>query len=211
MDGEWDGVMAYLQGLLIGLAFVAPIGMQNIYVFNNGLSYKLSRALLYTLFVWVFDALFCFAAFYGIGALINKNALIKIIVMILGGSLTVYIGYNIIRSANQRAITGDENSISVKQALLQAIVVSWANPQALIDGTMMLGASRGTLTTTESMFFIIGVITSSFVWDMGMTSAFNVLRHRMPAKVLTAINLISGIIVLGYGIFLIWNGIQKIL
>ena len=43
--------MAYLQGLLIGLAFVAPIGMQNIYVFNNGLSYKLSRALLYTFFV----------------------------------------------------------------------------------------------------------------------------------------------------------------
>lgn len=176
--------MAYFQGLLIGLAFVAPIGMQNIYVFNNGLSYKLSRALLYTFFVWFFDALFCFAAFYGIGALINKNHLIKVIIMILGGALTVYIGYGIIRSAN---------------------------PQALIDGTMMLGASRGTLTTAESIFFIIGVITSSFIWDMGMASAFNILRHRMPGKVLTVINLVSGIIVFGYGIFLIGNGIQQII
>ena len=66
--------MAYLQGLLIGFAFVAPIGMQNVYVFNNGLSYKLTRAWLYTFIVWVFDALFCVAAFYGIGALIAKNS-----------------------------------------------------------------------------------------------------------------------------------------
>lgn len=210
MDRGGD-VMAYLQGLLIGLAFVAPIGMQNIYIFNNGLSYKMSRALLYTFFVWLFDALFCFAAFYGIGALISKNQLVKIIVMILGGALTVYIGFNIIRSANQRAITSDDNQITFKQALMTAIVVSWANPQALIDGTMMLGASRGTLTTTESIFFIIGVITSSFVWDMGMTGAFNVLRHRIPARFLVAINLTSGLIVFGYGLFLIGNGIKQVL
>ncbi|WP_251545911.1 LysE/ArgO family amino acid transporter [Limosilactobacillus caecicola] len=201
--------MAYLQGLLIGLAFVAPIGMQNIYVFNNGLSYKLSRALLYTLFVWFFDALFCLAAFYGIGAIISHNQIVKVVVMILGGGLTMYIGYNIIRSANQRAITSADNHISVKQAIMTAIVVSWANPQALIDGTMMLGASRGTLTVAESIFFIIGVVTSSFIWDLGMTSAFNLLRHRMPAKLLVGINLVSGLIVFGYGIFLLVNGIHQ--
>lgn len=203
--------MAYLQGLLIGFAFVAPIGMQNIYVFNNGLSYKLSRALLYTLFVWLFDGLFCFAAFYGIGALISKSFLLKIIIMIIGGLLTIYIGYNIIRSANQRAMTGVNDPLSVKKAIMTAIVVSWANPQALIDGTMMLGASRGTLTLEESIFFIIGVVSSSFVWDMGMTTAFNILRNRMPSKVILWINLISGIVIVVYGLFLIFNGIHQVL
>lgn len=211
MKEEMSDTMAYFQGLLIGLAFVAPIGMQNIYVFNNGLSYRLSRALLYTFFVWLFDALFCFAAFYGIGALISHNQFIKVGVMLLGGALTIYIGYNIIRSANQRALTSDDHQITLRQAIMTAIVVSWANPQALIDGTMMLGASRGTLTTAESIFFIIGVITSSFVWDLGMTSAFNLLRHRMPAKLLVGINLVSGIIVFGYGGFLIINGFGQIL
>lgn len=203
--------MAYFQGLLIGLAFVAPIGMQNIYVFNNGLTYRLSRALLYTLFVWFFDGLFCFAAFYGIGALINRNRSLKLLVMLVGGTLTVYVGYTIIRSANQRAVTGEADRISVAKAIMNAIVVSWANPQALIDGTMMLGASRGTLTTAESIFFIIGVVTSSLIWDMGMASAFNLLRQRMSAKVLVAINLISGLIVFGYGLFLIGNGIHQLM
>ena len=75
----------------------------------------------------------------------------------------------------------------------------------------MLGACWVILTTAESIFFIIGVITSSFVWDLGMTSAFNLLRHRMPAKLLVGINLVSGIIVFGYGGFLIINGFGQIL
>ena len=99
--------MAYWQGLLIGFAFVAPIGMQNVYVFNNGLSYKLSRAWLYTFLVWVFDALFCLAAFYGIGALITHNQTLKLFIMLAGGLLTAYIGWGIIRVANQRALTSD--------------------------------------------------------------------------------------------------------
>lgn len=198
--------MAYWQGLLIGFAFVAPIGMQNVYVFNNGLSYKLSRAWLYTFLVWVFDALFCLAAFYGIGALITHNHTLKLFIMLAGGLLTAYIGWGIIRAANQRALTSDDNKISLKQAITTAFVVSWANPQALIDGTMMLGASRGTLTFAESIFFIIGVVSASFIWDMGMTTAFNVFSHKIPDKLLLWINLISGIIVVAYGIFLFVEG-----
>lgn len=201
--------MAYLQGLLIGFAFVAPIGMQNVYVFNNGLSYKLARAWLYTFIVWVFDALFCVAAFYGIGALIAKNELLKIVIMLLGGLLTAYIGWSIIRSANQRALTSSESKQSLKQAFLSALVVSWANPQALIDGTMMLGASRGTLSVSESIFFIIGVVSASFIWDMGMTTAFNVFANKISDRLLRGINLVSGAIVAVYGIFLFIEGLKN--
>ena len=69
-----------------------------------------------------------------------------------------------------------------------------------------LGASRGTLTLAESIFFIIGVVSASFIWDMGMTTAFNVFRHKIPDKLLLWINLISGIIVVAYGIFLFVEG-----
>ena len=81
--------MIYLRGILIGFAFVAPIGMQNIYMFNNALSNKMSKALLYNFLVWFCDALFSFAAFYGIGALISANEIVKIIVMLIGGALTL--------------------------------------------------------------------------------------------------------------------------
>lgn len=202
--------MIYLRGILVGFAFVAPIGMQNIYMFNNALSNKMSKALLYNFLVWFCDALFSFAAFYGIGALISANEIVKIIVMIIGGALTSYIGFNIIRSAKQTAIGSDRKKQTLKQALMTAFIVSWGNPQAMIDGTMMLGASRATLTFEQSILFITGVVTASFIWDHGITIGFNLLRDKLPKKFLLAINLISGIIVAVYGLYLILTGITEI-
>lgn len=202
--------MIYLRGILVGFAFVAPIGMQNIYMFNNALSNKMSKALLYNFLVWFCDALFSFAAFYGIGALISANEIVKIIVMIIGGVLTSYIGFNIIRSAKQTAIGSNRKKQTLKQALMTALIVSWGNPQAMIDGTMMLGASRATLTFEQSILFITGVVTASFIWDHGITIGFNLLRDKLPKKFLLAINLISGIIVAVYGLYLILTGITEI-
>lgn len=202
--------MIYLRGILVGFAFVAPIGMQNIYMFNNALSNKMSKALLYNFLVWFCDALFSFAAFYGIGALISANEIVKIIVMLVGGALTSYIGFNIIRSAKQTAIGSDSKKQTLKQVLMTALIVSWGNPQAMIDGTMMLGASRATLTFEQSILFITGVVTASFIWDHGITIGFNLLRDKLPKKFLLAINLISGIIVAVYGLYLILTGITEI-
>lgn len=202
--------MIYLRGILVGFAFVAPIGMQNIYMFNNALSNKMSKALLYNFLVWFCDALFSFAAFYGIGALISANEIVKIIVMLVGGALTSYIGFNIIRSAKQTAIGSDSKKQTLKQALMTALIVSWGNPQAMIDGTMMLGASRATLTFEQSILFITGVVTASFIWDHGITIGFNLLRDKLSKKFLLAINLISGIIVAVYGLYLILTGITEI-
>ena len=202
--------MIYLRGILVGFAFVAPIGMHNIYMFNNALSNKMSKALLYNFLVWFCDALFSFAAFYGIGALISANEIVKIIVMLVGGALTSYIGFNIIRSAKQTAIGSDSKKQTLKQALMTALIVSWGNPQAMIDGTMMLGASRATLTFEQSILFITGVVTASFIWDHGITIGFNLLRDKLPKKFLLAINLISGIIVAIYGLYLILTGITEI-
>ena len=202
--------MIYLRGILVGFAFVAPIGMQNIYMFNNALSNKMSKALLYNFLVWFCDALFSFAAFYGIGALISANEIVKIIVMLIGGALTSYIGFNIIRSAKQTAIGSDRKKQTLKQALMTALIVSWGNPQAMIDGTMMLGASRATLTFEQSILFITGVVTASFIWDHGITIGFTLLRDKLPKKFLLAINLISGIIVAIYGLYLILTGITEI-
>lgn len=202
--------MIYLRGILVGFAFVAPIGMQNIYMFNNALSNKMSKALLYNFLVWFCDALFSFAAFYGIGALISANEIVKIIVMLVGGALTSYIGFNIIRSAKQTSIGSDSKKQTLKQALMTALIVSWGNPQAMIDGTMMLGASRATLTFEQSILFITGVVTASFIWDHGITIGFNLLRDKLPKKFLLAINLISGIIVAIYGLYLILTGITEI-
>ena len=45
---------AYFQGLAIGLAYVAPLGMQNLFVINTALTQPRRRALLTALIVIFF-------------------------------------------------------------------------------------------------------------------------------------------------------------
>lgn len=51
----------YLQGFMMGLAYVAPIGVQNLFVINSALTQKKSKAFLIALIVIFFDVSLAFA------------------------------------------------------------------------------------------------------------------------------------------------------
>ena len=195
-----------LKGMLIGFAAIAPIGMQNIYVFNNALTNTLKKALIYAFFIWLSDAIFEIVAFYGMGALISTNEIFKLIVMVVGGMLLIYIAWGILKDS--RAAHFDENSpVSASQTLgkviLSSLLLVWANPQALIDGSLMLGALHGTLSGIESFYFIIGVLLATVFWFYGITLFVGLLKEKLPKLFLVWVNVISGIIVLVYGIYLV--------
>ena len=67
----------YLQGLALGLAYVAPIGMQNLFVINSALTQTRWRALLTALIVIFFDITLAMACFFGIGLIMQKYAAVK--------------------------------------------------------------------------------------------------------------------------------------
>ena len=78
-------------------------------------------------------------------------------------------------------------------------MVTWFNPQAIIDGTMMLGAFHVTLPAAESSTFISGVAAASCLWFTGLTLVISVFSHRFNAKILRVINIVCGIIIIFYG------------
>ncbi len=192
-----------LQGMLIGFAYSAPIGMQNLYIFNNALSNRLSKAFLYASVIWLVDAVFSLIAFLGVGTLIMQNDFIKLSVMLIGGLIVSYLGGTIIRTANAVQLNTIEQATTLGKVFVTALVLSFGNPQALIDGSLMLGALRGTLADREVMPFYGGVILATAIWFTGITLAFNILRDRLSKRFLVWINLISGFIVLLYGLHLI--------
>ena len=55
----------FLQGFTIGLAYVAPIGLQNLFVINTALTQKKSRVYLTALMVTFFDVTLALACFFG--------------------------------------------------------------------------------------------------------------------------------------------------
>lgn len=199
-----------LQGLLLGFAYVAPIGMQNLYVINAAARKKKAKAYQVALTTVFFDISLALSCFFGIGFLIDRFPLLKGAVLLLGCMVVVYIGIGLIRSSS-----GVSDSVDIDNSLFKIIshcfVVTWLNPQALIDGSLLLGGFRASLPQDMSRYFIIGVCIASFLWFTSLTTVVSLFRTKFKNNILKWINIVCGTIIIFYGLKLGYSFIQLIL
>ena len=192
----------YLQGLSMGLAYVAPIGLQNLFVINTALTQRRSRAFLTALIVIFFDVTLGLACFLGAGALMQAVPWLQKVILAVGSAIVIYIGIGLLRA--RASLEGGKNvDVPLWRAAVTACVVTWFNPQALIDGTMMLGAFRASLPAGTDRFFIGGFASASVLWFLGVTAVISLLGARFNERVLTVINKICGAVIIFYGIKLL--------
>lgn len=197
----------FFQGLTMGLAYVAPIGLQNLFVINSALTHTRRRALLTAWIVIFFDVTLAFACFFGIGVVMERYQWLQMVILCVGSLIVIYIGIGLLR-AKAEEIDRSKTTDSIRKTISSACVVTWFNPQAIIDGTMMLGAFHVTLPAQQSIPFISGVGIASCLWFTGITLAISLFSDRFNAKTLRMINVVCGIIIIFYGCKLMWNFIQ---
>lgn len=200
----------YLQGLSLGLAYVAPIGMQNLFIINSAMSRKLRRAIATALIVIFWDISLGIACFLGAGALMEALPWLQKIILGAGGLLVIYIGIGLIRSKADLSSEKDVNQ-PLWKIIGSAFIVTWLNPQALIDGTLMLGAFRASLPAGSNAYFIIGFASASFLWFNCLAIVVHILGSKINSRVLTWLNRICGAVIILYGIKLLGNLIQMLL
>lgn len=200
----------FLQGLTMGLAYVAPIGLQNLFVINTALTQKRSRAFITAFIVIFFDVTLALACFFGVGAIMEKSKFLEILILLIGSIIVIYIGIGLLRSKSSLD-TSTKVNIPLAKVVTTACVVTWFNPQALIDGSMMLGAFRATLPAEEAFKFILGVTSASCLWFLGLSTFITLFSNKFTNKVLRIINIICGLVIIFYGIKLFYNFITMVL
>ena len=195
-------LFVFIQGLTLGLAYLAPIGMQNLFVINSALSHRLGRAMATALVVVFWDVSLALACYFGAGALMSAVPWLRNIVLGLGGLLVICIGIGLIKSEADLSCDKDMNQPFAK-IILASFVVTWLNPQAIVDGTIMLGAFRATLPPGSDPCFIAGFATASFAWFNALAFASNRLGSRIKIRVITWVNRICGVVIVLYGVKLL--------
>ena len=197
----------YLQGLTMGLAYVAPIGLQNLFVINTALTQKRGRVFLTALIVIFFDITLGLACFFGVGALMQALPWLQKVILAAGSLIVIWIGIGLLRS-KATMDTGTDVNLPIWKVITSACVVTWFNPQAIIDGTMMLGAFRASLPVGTDAFFIGGFASASVTWFLGISALISLFSTRFNDKILTIINKVCGVVIVFYGCKLLWNFVQ---
>lgn len=192
----------FLQGLTIGLAYLAPIGAQNLFVINTALTAPLATALLTAGIVILFDISLALACFWGVGIVIEHDPLLQRTILCGGGLILLYIGQQLLRSK----ISDDAKAAytpTLWQTFSLAFTVTWFNPQAVIDGTLMLGAFRSTLPPDMTSYFISGVATASCLWFFGLAGIFKTCCKQLRPSHMQWINRLCGLVIIIYALKLL--------
>jgi len=142
------------------------------------------------------------------GFLMEKFEIIRLGVLLIGGIAVVIIGISLLRSNPELS-----KKLEVDKPLIKIIgacfAVTWLNPQALIDGTLLLGGFRASLDPEGARLFIIGVCLASLTWFTGLATVVSLLKSQFNLKVMKIINIICGSIIIYYGLKLILKFIQN--
>ncbi|MGE5678744.1 MAG: LysE/ArgO family amino acid transporter [Pseudomonadota bacterium] len=197
----------FIEGLLLGLAYVAPIGMQNLYVINTAIKADRLRAFQVAIITTLFDISLSVACFYGVGLLLQSIPALKNFVLVIGSIMVIYIGFGLISktpASSHEVEIGD----SLPKVAAICFSVTWFNPQAIIDGTLLLAGFKATLPTAYSNFFILGVASASLLWFVGITMILSTFRTMVSPKILRWINIICGSIIIYYGFSLAFRFIN---
>ena len=121
----------------MGLAYVAPIGLQNLFVINSALTHTRKCALLTALIVIFFDVTLALACFFGVGAVMQRYEWLQMVILLLG-SLIVFAS---VQFNNRRVIL----------AAQAAACLMWIVPYGLLGA--MTAATINILSFARSVVF----------------------------------------------------------
>ena len=135
---------------------------------------------------------------------INVPIWLQMLILLAGGLVVLVIGLRLLR-AKPAELKLAGGAPSLRQTVAAACAVTWFNPQALIDGSMMLGAFHASLLPGQVLPFIAGVELASCLWFAGLTFLVSHLRSKFNADLLRAVNVICGLVIIFYAGKLLWD------
>jgi L-lysine exporter family protein LysE/ArgO len=183
-----------LEGFALGLAYAAPIGAQNVYVIQSAAGGPLRLSVRVALAVTAMDITLALACLYGLGAVLDLLPWLSTWLTVIGALFLLYTGVNLARRrAGDVGADTERRSYAWRRVGTAAFVLTWLNPHALLDGTLLLGGFRAQLGDTEVPLFVIGMAAASTVWFHGLTLLVGAFRARFSPRVMTWVNRCCGV------------------
>ena len=133
----------------------------------------------------------------------QKYPPVQLGILLLGGLVVVYIGVSLLKSSVRQI--GGAQQMPLGKTVWAACVVTWFNAQAVIDGTMLLGAFKASMTEAQSLHFLFGVLSASCLWFVTLAMVVSLAGSLVTPRVLGVINKICGAVIAVYGLRLLWH------
>lgn len=161
-------IQAFIYGVILAFGLIIPLGIQNIFIFNQGATQKhFLYAMPCVLTAFICDVILILSAVLGISILVLTIPWLKTIIFISGFFFLMYMGWLTWRKQSQS--NSNEKPLSAKYQIGFSLSVSLFNPHALIDTIGVIGINSLNFVGQEKLAFTFACILVSFLWFLGLS------------------------------------------
>lgn len=197
-------INAAIHGLILAFGLILPLGVQNVFVFNQGaVQRKWIGVLPVVLTASICDTVLISLAVLGVSAVVLGIPWIKMMLIFVGVVFLIYMGFATWKS-NPTTEGGAAQSFTPRKQITFAASVSLLNPHAILDTIGVIGTSSLSYIGLEKITFMSVCIIVSWLWFFGLSIAGRMVgRIDQSGKLILLLNKISALIIWGTACYLI--------
>lgn len=166
-------VVAFLHGFLLAFGLILPLGVQNVFVFNQGAMHKRwVMGLPAVITAAVCDSVMIVAAVLGVSVVVLQVGWLQALLTYGGAVFLIYMGWMTWRSNPDEGSAESTGEVwTAKRQVLFAMSVSLLNPHAILDTVGVIGTSSlGYVVGAEKVAFTVACAGVSWLWFLGLMS-----------------------------------------
>lgn len=198
-----------LRGILIGLSLAAPIGPINIEIVRRGLRSGFLSGWLVGIGAISGDTFYCLLVIAGITPFVQHLA-VRTVLWIAGGLFLAFLGYSSLRAVQAKVgVAGDNAEAFQRRSYPTGLLMALFNPMGIvfwasIGGGLVASAVQHT-STSGSATLVIGVILGLGIWVTTLSVLVLGGRRFITDRLFRGVNLVSGLLLLGFGAWFLWQ------
>lgn len=158
-----------IHGIILAFGLILPLGVQNVFVFNQGATHKkFTNALPAVVTAGLCDTLLIYLAVAGVSVIVFSFEWLKILLFVVGFFFLAYMGWVIWKDRPEVSTNSEENRFSTRRQITFAASVSLLNPHAILDTIGVIGTSSLSYTGYDKWSFMLACIVVSWVWFISL-------------------------------------------
>jgi threonine/homoserine/homoserine lactone efflux protein len=200
---------AFLYGIPVGFAFSFALGPVFFSLIKASLDYGFRAAVSIALGVIAADLVLLAIAYGGVEAFLPKsNVDVTFWVQLLGGLLLLGIG---IGTIVKKAVYTEGSPLARERRIFKHISMGFllniANPANFFEwmGAASVLKSKYHFETFENVSFFAGALLAVFGTELSVAYFATRLRKILSVKIIYGINILTGSVFIGSGLWLLWE------
>jgi L-lysine exporter family protein LysE/ArgO len=196
-------INAVIHGVILAFGLILPLGVQNVFVFNQGATQKeFNKTLPVIITASICDSILISLAVLGVSVIVLGIYWVKLLLLVVGIIFLFYMGFMTWKSKPATYSTADK-ALSPKKQIAFAASVSLLNPHAIMDTIGVIGTSSLSYTGIGKVAFTIACIATSWIWFFTLALVGRqVGRLNHSGSFITILNKVSALIMWGTAIYL---------